>query len=61
VSAATWRNVEDLFDAESRGPIQLRGYGPMETYAVDRRRTGDAADPVGGQPGRAMRTASTAH
>jgi class 3 adenylate cyclase len=37
VSAATWRNVEDLFDAEPRGPIHLRGYGPMETYTIVRR------------------------
>jgi class 3 adenylate cyclase len=40
VSAATWRRVEDLFDAEPRGPILLRGYGPMETYTVVRRRQG---------------------
>jgi class 3 adenylate cyclase len=38
VSAATWRNVEDRFDGEGRGPIDLRGYGPMETYTVFRRR-----------------------
>jgi class 3 adenylate cyclase len=40
VSAATWRKVEDLFDAEPRGPIQLRGYGPMETYSIVGRRSG---------------------
>ena len=41
VSAATWRKVEDLFEAEHRGPVRLRGYGPMETYMVVGRR----ADP----------------
>ena len=60
VSAATWRNVEDLFDAESRGPIHLRGYGPMETYAIGGRRRGDGADPLGGHSRRVMRTPSTA-
>ena len=39
VSAATWRKVEDLFDAEPRGPIPLRGYGPMETYSILGRRS----------------------
>ena len=38
VSAATWRNVRDTFDAEPRGPIDLRGYGPMETYTIVGRR-----------------------
>jgi len=38
VSAETWRSVKDLFDAEPRGPIDLRGYGPMETYAIVGRR-----------------------
>ena len=60
VSAATWRNVEDLFDAESRGPIHLRGYGSMETYAIGGRRRGDGADPLGGHSRRGMRTPSTA-
>jgi class 3 adenylate cyclase len=40
VSAATWRNVEDLFDADARGPIHIRGYGPMETYTIVGRRSG---------------------
>ena len=38
VSAATWRNVRDAFDGEPRGPIDLRGYGPMETYTIVGRR-----------------------
>ena len=45
VSAATWRTVEDLFDAEPRGPIHLRGYGPMETYSIVGRRSGNREDP----------------
>ncbi len=48
VSAATWRIVEDLFEAEPRGPIHLRGYGPMETYEIVRRRSLDSEDPRGG-------------
>ena len=60
VSAATWRNVEDLFEAETRGPIHLRGYGPMETYIIDGRRRVDGADPLGAPSGRVMRTRSTA-
>jgi class 3 adenylate cyclase len=39
VSAETWRNVEGLFDAEPRGPIHIRGYGPLETYTIVRRRS----------------------
>jgi class 3 adenylate cyclase len=42
VSAETWRHVEGLFDAERRGPIHLRGHGPMETYTIAGRR-GDRA------------------
>ena len=34
VSAATWRAVEGVFDAERRGPIHLRGYGPLDTYTI---------------------------
>jgi class 3 adenylate cyclase len=34
VSAATWRTVEGLFDAERRGSIHLRGHGPLETYTI---------------------------
>jgi class 3 adenylate cyclase len=44
VSAATWRRVADLFDAEPRGPIQLRGYGPMETYSIVGRRSENRGD-----------------
>jgi class 3 adenylate cyclase len=43
VSAETWRSVNDLFDAESRGPIDLRGYGSLETYAILRRRSGKSS------------------
>jgi class 3 adenylate cyclase len=42
VSAATWRDVQDHFDAEPRGPIHLRGQGPIETYAIIGRRRGTA-------------------
>ena len=45
VSAATWRNVEHLFEAEPRGPVHLRGYGPMETYTIVNHRTRDSANP----------------
>jgi class 3 adenylate cyclase len=38
VSAATWAIVHDRFDAEYRGPVDLRGHGPMETYAIIGRR-----------------------
>jgi class 3 adenylate cyclase len=38
VSVDTWRIVQDGFDAESRGPIDLRGYGLMETFAIVGRR-----------------------
>jgi class 3 adenylate cyclase len=38
VSAATWHEVEHLFDAEPRGPIHLRGQGPVETYTIIGRR-----------------------
>jgi class 3 adenylate cyclase len=38
VSEATWRQVEDRFDCERRGPIDLRGHGPMETYTIGKRR-----------------------
>jgi class 3 adenylate cyclase len=44
VSAATWRAVEDLFEAASCGPVHIRGYGPMETYTIVARRSG------GGEP-----------
>ncbi len=38
VSADTWRKLKDMFDAEPRGPIDLRGYGPMEAYLIVGRR-----------------------
>ena len=38
VSVETWQMVQDLFEAEPRGPIDLRGYGPMETCAIVGRR-----------------------
>ena len=34
ISDATWRQVQHVFDAEPRGRIHLRGYGPMETYTI---------------------------
>jgi class 3 adenylate cyclase len=38
VSAATWHDVKGSFDAEPRGPLQIRGYGPLETYTIVGRR-----------------------
>ena len=38
VSATTWRSVEGLFDGQTSGPVQLRGYGPMDTYTIVGRR-----------------------
>jgi adenylate cyclase len=38
ISAATCRLVHDQFAAEPRGPIHLRGQGPIETYAIIGRR-----------------------
>jgi class 3 adenylate cyclase len=38
VSDATWRYVQDRFDGERRGPIDVRGYGPIETYTIAKRR-----------------------
>ena len=46
VSAATWRNVKDRFEGEARGPVHLRGYGPMETYTITDRRSRDGANPL---------------
>jgi class 3 adenylate cyclase len=43
VSAATWRSVEHMFDAKHIGPIEIRGYGPMDTYTILGRRPGTAA------------------
>ena len=37
VSEATWSKVADRFEAEARGPIDLRGHGEMQTYAIVRR------------------------
>ena len=42
VSAATWRSVEHMFDAKHIGPIEVRGYGPMDTYTILGRRPGTA-------------------
>jgi class 3 adenylate cyclase len=38
VSAATWELVRDRYDCETRGAIELRGHGPMETYTIIRPR-----------------------
>jgi class 3 adenylate cyclase len=38
VSHATWRIVQDRFVAEPCDPIDIRGYGPLETFAVMGRR-----------------------
>ena len=34
VSAATWAAVRDAFDAEPARSVEIRGYGPMETYSI---------------------------
>jgi adenylate cyclase len=34
VSEATWRLVGDRFECESRGTVDLRGHGPMQTFAI---------------------------
>ena len=70
VSASTRRNVAHLFDVEPRGPMQLRGYGPIETYTIAAHRTSEREDPRGSpeaplattpadRPRRAQRAAST--
>ena len=38
VSDATWQLVRDRFDGVPRGSIELRGHGPVETYAIVGRR-----------------------
>jgi class 3 adenylate cyclase len=46
VSEATWGSVADRFDGEPRGTVNLRGYGPVETYLiVGRRRLGASESP----------------
>jgi class 3 adenylate cyclase len=35
VSDATWRELEGRFAGEPRGPIDLRGHGPMETWLIE--------------------------
>jgi class 3 adenylate cyclase len=37
ISQATWMLVSDRFDGTARGPVDLRGHGPMETYLVSGR------------------------
>ena len=39
VSAETWNAVDEVFDAEGVSPIDIRGYGPMETYVITGRRS----------------------
>ena len=56
VSASTWRNLADEFDVEPRGPMQLRGYGPMETYTIARRRADESEDPRRSPEGPESRT-----
>ncbi|HET8784247.1 MAG TPA: adenylate/guanylate cyclase domain-containing protein [Candidatus Limnocylindrales bacterium] len=34
VSAETWNAVDEVFDSEPVSPIDIRGYGPMETYVI---------------------------
>jgi len=42
VSAATWRDVQRSFEAQPIGPLEIRGYGPMETYTIVGPRTANA-------------------
>jgi class 3 adenylate cyclase len=44
VSAATWRLVDEAFEAERRGQIHVRGYGPVETYTIVGRRERGSED-----------------
>ena len=71
VSASTRQNLSDVFDVEPRGPMQLRGYGPMETYTIAGRRASESRDPrrspegpqtrtIADPPGRALRTTALA-
>ena len=50
VSAATWRNIEGLFDGEARGSIDLRGYGPIDAYTIVGRRPRAEDEPQRGTP-----------
>jgi class 3 adenylate cyclase len=34
VTDATLRLVRDRYDAEPLGSVELKGYGPIETYAI---------------------------
>jgi class 3 adenylate cyclase len=57
VSAVTQRAVADVFETAPRGPVQLRGYGPMETYLIVGRRSEVDEVAASGVTGR--RTTST--
>jgi len=47
VSEATWLLVRDRYECESRGAIELRGHGRMETYTIiGRRASAPAAAPT---------------
>ena len=39
VTDATLRLVADRYAAESLGSVELKGYGPIETYAIAAART----------------------
>ncbi len=45
VSVETWRLVKDQFEAEPRGAIDLRGYGPVEAYTIVGRSRGQERSP----------------
>ena len=47
VSTETFRQVEDVFEAESRGPLRVRGYGLLETHLIVGRRDRDREQPAG--------------
>ena len=38
ISETTWQLVQDDFETEPLGRLDLRGYGPVETYAITGRR-----------------------
>ena len=47
VSTETFRQVEDVFEAEPRGPLRVRGYGLLETHLIVGRRDRDREQPAG--------------
>jgi class 3 adenylate cyclase len=46
ISDATWQLVRDQFEGIARGSLDLRGHGPVETYAIVGRREPLTAAPA---------------